>query len=77
MKIPRPRVVYSHDLFEHKTKGNLWDRLRWQILDSGKGNFRRARIILLARDPRDTFCLALFANDQARLGHAESSSKKL
>jgi len=49
-----PRVVYSHDLFEHKTKGNLWDRLRGKYLIPAK-EIRRARIILLARDPRDTF----------------------
>jgi hypothetical protein len=49
-----PRVVYSHDLFEHKTKGNLWDRLRGKYLIPAK-EIRRARIILLARDPRDSF----------------------
>jgi len=49
-----PRVVYSHDLFEHKTKGTLWDRLRGKYLIPAK-EIRRARIILLARDPRDTF----------------------
>src|SRR5256884_5358256 len=43
-----PRVVYSHDLFEHKTKGNLWDRLRGKYLIPAK-EIRRARIILLAR----------------------------
>ena len=49
-----PRIVYSHDLFEHRTKGNLWDRLRSKYLIPAK-ELRRAKIILLARDPRDTF----------------------
>ncbi|TMP89310.1 MAG: sulfotransferase domain-containing protein, partial [Verrucomicrobia bacterium] len=34
-----PRLIFSHDLFEHRTKGEL----------------RRAKIILLVRDPRDCF----------------------
>jgi hypothetical protein len=49
-----PRIVYSHDLFEHRTKGNLWDRLRSKYLIPAK-ELHRAKIILLARDPRDTF----------------------
>jgi len=31
-----PRIVYSHDLFEHRTKGNLWDRLRSKYLIPAK-----------------------------------------
>ena len=27
-----PRVVFSHDLFEHRTKGDRWDRVRGNIL---------------------------------------------
>lgn len=49
-----PRVIYSHDLFEHRTKGRLWDRLRGKYLVPAR-ELRRARILLLARDPRDTF----------------------
>src|SRR6266576_1551453 len=49
-----PRIVYSHDLFEHRTKGDLWDRVRSKYLIPAK-ELRRAKIILLARDPRDTF----------------------
>jgi Sulfotransferase domain len=49
-----PRVIYSHDIFEHKTKGSLWDRLRGKYLVPAK-ELRRAKILLLARDPRDTF----------------------
>src|SRR5689334_13645841 len=27
-----PRLVFSHDLFEHRTKGDRWDRLRGKYL---------------------------------------------
>src|ERR1700710_1888922 len=49
-----PRVIYTHDLFEHRTKGSVWDRLRGKYLIPPR-EFRRARIILLVRDPRDAF----------------------
>lgn len=49
-----PRIVYSHDRFEHRTKGSKWDRLRGKYLVPS-GELRRASIILLTRDPRDCF----------------------
>jgi Sulfotransferase domain len=49
-----PRVIFSHDRFEHRTKGNGWDRLRGKYLVP-KRELRRAKIILLVRDPRDCF----------------------
>lgn len=49
-----PRVVYSHDLFEQRTKADVWDRVRRKYLIP-KRELDRARIILLARDPRDAF----------------------
>jgi hypothetical protein len=49
-----PRLIFSHDLFEHRTKGDLWDRIRGKYLVPKK-ELRRARIILLVRDPRDCF----------------------
>src|SRR5437899_3734070 len=49
-----PRLIFSHDLFEHRTKGDLWDRIRGKYLVPRSG-LRRAKIILLARDPRDCF----------------------
>ncbi len=49
-----PRVTFSHDRFEHRTKGNGWDRLRGKYLVP-KRELRRARIVLLVRDPRDCF----------------------
>src|SRR5436309_10394609 len=49
-----PRLIFSHDLFEHRTKGDLWDRLRGKYLVPRKV-LTRAKIILLTRDPRDCF----------------------
>src|SRR5260370_21628245 len=47
-----PRIVFSHDLFEHRTKGDRWDRIRGKYLVPRR-ELNRAKIILLARDPRD------------------------
>jgi hypothetical protein len=50
-----PRVIYTHDTFEQRTKAErVWDRLRGKYLIPPR-ELRRARIILLARDPRDAF----------------------
>src|ERR1043166_5741710 len=49
-----PRGVFSHDLFEHRTKGERWDRVRGKYLVPRR-ELNRAKIILLARDPRDCF----------------------
>jgi hypothetical protein len=49
-----PRVIYSHDLFEHRTKGRWWDRARGKYLIPAS-EIRRTQIILLVRDPRDAF----------------------
>lgn len=49
-----PRLIFSHDLFEHRTKGDLWDRLRGKYLVPRR-ELSRAKVILLARDPRDCF----------------------
>jgi Sulfotransferase domain len=49
-----PRLIFSHDLFEHRTKGDRWDRLRGKYLIPRR-ELDRAKIILLARDPRDCF----------------------
>jgi Sulfotransferase domain len=49
-----PRIVFSHDLFEHRTKGGRWDRVRGKYLVPRR-ELSRAKIILLARDPRDCF----------------------
>lgn len=49
-----PRVIYTHDLFEQRTKADRWDKLRGKYLIPHRERSRRP-IILLARDPRDTF----------------------
>jgi sulfotransferase family protein len=69
-----PRVVFSHDLFEHRTKGNLWDRLRGKYLVPRK-ELRRAKIILLVRDPRDCF-VSLYVQMTRRDPSAEAGLKQ-
>jgi Sulfotransferase domain len=49
-----PRIIYSHDRFEQRTKADRWDKLRGKYFIPAAER-RRARIVLLARDPRDTF----------------------
>jgi Sulfotransferase domain len=49
-----PLVIYSHDLFEHRSKGRWWDRVRGKYLIPA-GELRQTQIILLVRDPRDAF----------------------
>jgi sulfotransferase family protein len=49
-----PRIIYSHDRFEQRTKADRWDQLRGKYFIPGTER-RRAKIVLLARDPRDTF----------------------
>jgi hypothetical protein len=49
-----PRLIFSHDVFEHRTKGDRWDRIRGKYLVPRR-ELDRAKIILLTRDPRDCF----------------------
>ena len=49
-----PRVIYTHDLFEQRTKANRWDKVRGKYLIPAKER-DRLPVILLARDPRDAF----------------------
>ncbi len=49
-----PRLIYTHDLFEHRTKGRWWDRVRGKFLVP-PAELRRARIVFMVRDPRDAF----------------------
>jgi Sulfotransferase domain len=49
-----PRIIYSHDLFEHRTKGRWWDKVRGKYLVPA-AELRRARVLFLVRDPRDAF----------------------
>jgi hypothetical protein len=49
-----PRIVYSHDRFEDRTKATAWERLRGKYLVPLE-QLTSAPIILLVRDPRDAF----------------------
>lgn len=49
-----PHVIYTHDLFEQRTKADRWDKVRGKYLIPARER-RRIPIILLARDPRDAF----------------------
>jgi hypothetical protein len=49
-----PHIIYSHDVFEQRTKANLWEGVRGKYLIPAR-ELRRAKIVLLARDPRDAF----------------------
>ncbi len=49
-----PRIIYTHDLFEQRTKADRWDKIRGKYLIPPRERTRRP-IILLARDPRDAF----------------------
>jgi len=69
-----PRLIFSHDLFEHRTKGDLWDRLRGKYLVPRR-ELSRATIILLARDPRDCF-VSLYLQITRRDPHAPSELRQ-
>ena len=49
-----PRIIYTHDLFEQRTKADRWDKVRGKYLVPLKER-RRLPVVLLARDPRDAF----------------------
>ncbi len=49
-----PRIIYTHDLFEQRTKARRWDLVRGKYLIP-KRERDRLPVILLARDPRDAF----------------------
>jgi sulfotransferase family protein len=49
-----PRVIYTHDLFEQRTKADRWDKLRGKYLIPYRERSLHP-VVLLARDPRDAF----------------------
>src|SRR6266496_3070737 len=69
-----PRVIFSHDRFEHRTKGNRWDRLRGKYLVPRR-ELRKAKIILLVRDPRDCF-VSLYLQMTRRDPSADAALKQ-
>ena len=69
-----PHIIYSHDTFEQRTKAErVWDHVRGKFLIPA-GELKRARIILLARDPRDAF-VSLFVQTTRRV-HENSDELK-
>src|SRR5207244_13517295 len=44
-----PRIIYSHDRFEARTKGNSWDRLRSKYLITRRA-VRKRPIVLVSLD---------------------------
>ncbi|MEO6871671.1 MAG: sulfotransferase domain-containing protein [Chthoniobacterales bacterium] len=74
-QFPRtPRVIYTHDLFEQRTKADRWDKLRGKYLIPN-GERSRRPIILLARDPRDAF-VSLFVQLTRRTKETPSDLKE-
>lgn len=69
-----PRIVYSHDLFEQRTKARSWDKLRGKYLVPAR-ELRRARVILLARDPRDAF-VSLYVQLTRRTRETDETLKR-
>jgi hypothetical protein len=68
-----PHIVYSHDQFEQRTKARSWDNLRGKYLVPAR-ELRRARVILLARDPRDAF-VSLYVQLTRRTRETDESLK--
>jgi len=68
-----PHIIYSHDRFEQRTKGDWWDGLRGKYLIPAS-ELRRAKIVLLVRDPRDAF-VSLFVQLTRRTQETAASVK--
>src|SRR4029453_2031328 len=69
-----PRVIFSPARFEHWTKGNRWDRFRGKYLVPRR-ELRKAKIILLVRDPRDCF-VSLYLQMTRRDPSADAALKQ-
>ena len=54
-----PNVIFTHDLWEHRTTRSFKDRLRGKYLISGRLCLHKP-IVLLARDPRDVVVSLFF-----------------
>jgi hypothetical protein len=49
-----PRMIFTHDRFEQRTKADFWDRVRGKYLVPAS-QLKSLPVILLVRDPRDAF----------------------
>jgi hypothetical protein len=57
--IGMPRILYTHDLWEHLALSRFKDRVRGKFLIPNRES-RGKRIVLLARDPRDVIVSLFF-----------------
>jgi hypothetical protein len=69
-----PSIIYTHDLFEQRTKADRWDKLRGKYLIPARERSRHP-IILLARDPRDAF-VSLYVQLTRRTKETPSDLKR-
>ena len=63
-----PRIIYSHDRFEDRTKGDALGPITQEILIPRRA-LRKRPICLLARDPRDAFRLLLHPTHATQSRH--------
>ena len=70
-----PRIIYTHDLFEQRTKADRWAKLRGKYLIPPRER-DRLPIILLARDPRDAF-VSLYIQLTRRIKETPAKLKKM
>lgn len=70
-----PRIIYTHDLFEQRTKADRWDKVRGKYLIPARER-KRLPIILLARDPRDAF-VSLYVQLTRRTQETPDELKKM
>lgn len=69
-----PHLIYTHDLFEQRTKADRWDKVRGKYLIPQRER-TRLPIVLLARDPRDAF-VSLFVQLTRRTQETPDELKK-
>ena len=70
-----PRLVYTHDLFEQRTKADRWDQLRGKYLIPRRERMRTP-VVLLVRDPRDAF-VSLYVQLTRRTKETPETLKEL
>ena len=70
-----PQIIYTHDLFEQRTKADRWDKLRGKYLIPKRDRTGRP-IILLVRDPRDAF-VSLYIQLTRRTGETPAKLKQM
>jgi hypothetical protein len=68
---PLPKLIFTHDLWEHRATARLKDRLRGKHLVPFLES-REKRIVLLSRDPRDVV-VSLFFQQTKRMGRYQGT----